>query len=278
MYGRVEWVTPDMAQDYLTHSKGNRAISRYRVDMYADMMKQGKWQLTGQGISFDEAGVLKDGHHRLNAIIQAGVPVFMWVCRDVPKESTEYDTGYGRNMTAQMRFNHGIDADLANPTITATVKLHYDFLYGYEKNVPVSPLKAAQFIQENADDLRIVSQVCNQVANSRVIMKRASYVYSFFCAYKCGISLAEIADFGNVVASGFYQTDKQTAAIVVRNATLEGFDRARKGGDTTARKREAAVIQTGLRDYINGLPRKRRYMPDKCIALYTEQYLKGVDA
>lgn len=276
MYGHVERITPEQAQAYLNMSRGNRPLSRYRVDMYAESMKQGKWQVTGQGISIDEDGVLKDGHHRLHAIIQADMPVFMWVCHDVPSNATEFDTGYGRSMTQQLRYNHGLPADLSTSLVAAMVKLHYEFSNGAQKAISVPTDERANFISGNETDIRLAIGVCAKKGNGRNILLRASFAYSIFCAIKCGVGLDTISDFCNIVATGFYTDERQSAAVVVRNATLSGFDlRSKKARDTASRMREAKVIQMGLYDFAHETPRKRMYAADKCMAIYTDQYLNG---
>ena len=76
-YGIV--VSPDIARRWLDTSPGNRAIRPATVRHYAWQMANGEWLEAAQGISFDQDGRLLDGHHRLLAIIAAGVSVWLWV-------------------------------------------------------------------------------------------------------------------------------------------------------------------------------------------------------
>ena len=95
----TENITPAKAQEYLNTSMGNRPISKPTVHSYADTMKQGGWMLNGVPIVFDTEGHLLDGHHRLEAITQAGIPVKMDVCRGVQSEAfTTYDCGRHRSL------------------------------------------------------------------------------------------------------------------------------------------------------------------------------------
>ena len=74
-------ITPEVAnQILLNHSnKANRALRLRHRDALAADMRAGKWRTTHQGIAFSRSRILLDGHHRLSAIIQAGVPVRLWV-------------------------------------------------------------------------------------------------------------------------------------------------------------------------------------------------------
>lgn len=95
----IETITPAKAVEYLETSLGNRPISKVSVRSYADSMKQGKWLLNGVPIIFDNEGHVIDGHHRLNAIVQAGIPVQTLVCRGVqPEAFTTIDQGRSKNL------------------------------------------------------------------------------------------------------------------------------------------------------------------------------------
>lgn len=95
----VETITPTKAQEYLGKSGGNRNISKPVVASYAASMKAGKWLLNGESITFDIDGVLLNGHHRLHAIILAGVPIQTFVTRGVEHECyTTFDCGRHRTI------------------------------------------------------------------------------------------------------------------------------------------------------------------------------------
>lgn len=95
----TENITPEKARQYLNTSTGNRPISKVYVHSYADTMKRGAWMLNGVPIVFDCDGHLQDGHHRLEAVIEAGIPVRFDVRRGVsPDCFATYDCGRRRNV------------------------------------------------------------------------------------------------------------------------------------------------------------------------------------
>jgi hypothetical protein len=83
----AELITPEIAASYLATSLGNRDIQEAWVAKLAAEIKSGEYTITHQGVAFDKDGHLVDGHHRLLAIIRAGVPAHMLVARGVPPES-----------------------------------------------------------------------------------------------------------------------------------------------------------------------------------------------
>lgn len=72
-------ITLRKAKEFLEHNiqyeRGkedtNRPISLRKVNHYAVEMLCGRWRHTHQGIGFDTAGWMKDGQHRLLALVQA---------------------------------------------------------------------------------------------------------------------------------------------------------------------------------------------------------------
>ncbi|MFH9403112.1 hypothetical protein [Streptomyces sp. NPDC017638] len=98
---RLVQVTPEIAEIMLSRTVVNRRLDWGQVDFLADSITRGEWQLTHQGIALDgplDAGYLLDGQHRLNAIIKAGVPVWIYVFEGLPRTSFPVlDTGKRRS-------------------------------------------------------------------------------------------------------------------------------------------------------------------------------------
>jgi len=84
---QIEVITPEIAGDYLAQNTHNRVLQRPEVDRLAAAITADEWQLTHQGIAFDQAGRLVDGQHRLWAVVVAKRPVPMWVTRGVDPEA-----------------------------------------------------------------------------------------------------------------------------------------------------------------------------------------------
>jgi hypothetical protein len=97
MHMEVLHVSPELAAEWLTRNTNNRPLSKGAVQQLAGQIQRGEWQLTHQGIAFDEDGVLIDGQHRLAAIAKAGITVPLTVTYGVPRTSfTVMDTGRKR--------------------------------------------------------------------------------------------------------------------------------------------------------------------------------------
>lgn len=89
---KAQWevITPEVAAEMLQHrNKYNRSLKKRTVDSYARDMKNNRWKETGEPIIIDSKGIVANGHHRLNAIVQSGSTVVTLVVRGVDPESIQ---------------------------------------------------------------------------------------------------------------------------------------------------------------------------------------------
>jgi hypothetical protein len=73
----VRWclIGPEQAAALLDKANThNRKMKPRRVDRLTRVMISGQWRTTHQGIAFDTTGRLQDGQHRLQAIVDSGLP------------------------------------------------------------------------------------------------------------------------------------------------------------------------------------------------------------
>lgn len=99
-------ITPKYAQEILDKMEAacaagksvNRNVRQHRVDRYARDMEAGNWVENGESIKLDQEGVLKDGQHRLRAVVKSGctIPMYFATVADDRAFST-IDTGMGRS-------------------------------------------------------------------------------------------------------------------------------------------------------------------------------------
>src|SRR5581483_1944 len=105
MQAEVVHISPGLAGKYLAKNKAIRSLSPSLVKMYAAEMMAGRWTLTHQGIALNCDGSLRDGQHRLSAIIQSGVTVPMLVTVGVKDEAVpNIDVGRTRTLTQVSQF------------------------------------------------------------------------------------------------------------------------------------------------------------------------------
>jgi hypothetical protein len=100
MTPQVQLVTPEMAKVYLSKNTDNRNKRGWWVSGLASMIKRGEWIPTHQGVAFAESGKLIDGQHRLEAVVEADIPVEMLVVTGVRDDAYKVlDNGIKRTLS-----------------------------------------------------------------------------------------------------------------------------------------------------------------------------------
>lgn len=93
----VVCVTPEIAERWLERNTSNRRVRPLHVTKLARDMADGDWQLTGEAIKFNHAGMVLDGQHRLHAVVRSGATVQMFVVRGLDDDTQKVmDAGAAR--------------------------------------------------------------------------------------------------------------------------------------------------------------------------------------
>jgi hypothetical protein len=77
MTTEIREVSPALAAELLSKNTANRAVNKRAVARYAEAMKRGVWRIGNDAICVGLDGVLLNGQHRLNAVVESGVTVKM---------------------------------------------------------------------------------------------------------------------------------------------------------------------------------------------------------
>lgn len=119
-------ITPEFAAEVLREkNRNNRKIRQQRVNQYARDILRGDWELSSQGIAFDEDGYLLDGQHRLAAIVKANVAVYMPVAENVPRSAGAIiDMGQKRTAAQALKltYSNEVEKFLSDPSILAGIR------------------------------------------------------------------------------------------------------------------------------------------------------------
>jgi len=94
---KVMKISPEIAEEWLATSPGNRPIRDWYVKLLAAAMRRGEWRVSSQGVGFDIHGRLRDAHHRLLACVQSGVTIESVVVFGLSEDAYQVmDTGLKR--------------------------------------------------------------------------------------------------------------------------------------------------------------------------------------
>lgn len=249
---KVETIGPEKAKEYLkaniNNPRGNHSLSRSVVKRYAEDMKAGKWELNGEAIEFDEDGVLKNGQHRLAAIIVAGVEVKILVVRGVSRNTIVYDIPLKRN-AAQMVNAMGFDC---NPTITAAAGIVVNKFTKRE-----SPVVIRDYAAKNFDELNRAYRVCcygNNKYSRNAACIAATYLVlrtRTIPVYEAELFFRLFNDYGYTSADGY-----EAGPAMVARQMFE--DRDRQNGYQIQKERLEIIIMA-LNDFHKNKKRENKY-------------------
>jgi len=124
-------ITPAVAEDWLASMGPNRRLNESNVSRLELDMAKNNWFDNGDPIRFDRKGRLRDGQHRLHALVRSGKTYSFHVIRNLDEKALQIvDTGKSRSfgdILAMREGAHAVSPSLARK-IAATAKMvwHYD--------------------------------------------------------------------------------------------------------------------------------------------------------
>ena len=196
-----EFVTPEMASDLLETNTENRKLSKGTVEAYANDILAGNWDETvGAAISIDENGTLRDGQHRLAAIVQAGVGIHTWVCRNVSSDGI-YDNNRKRSNSDQISI---LRADFDNVykanryiSVSRAIIMHNS---AGGSNRTVTPKEIIDFTEKHKEDLDGFFLSMPQTSVPKISL--AVVHLALFMAYMDGVDMEDILGFYDILCTG----------------------------------------------------------------------------
>ena len=252
-------VTPEIAQFYLDKNESNRNISKATVDAYARDMLAGAWVETGQNnICISKNGMLKDGQHRLAAVIKAGIPVRMIFAFDVEDNVTVYDRGRNRSTRDELKVQYpDIWAGIYDTSVIGAVSLYINLKRpegGFSK---VTTTDILQVIRGKEDWINSVYRAISSGDHNKFVNTRKSaFILAALIANKNGVGIHTINRFARIMKSGMYDSHTETAAIVMRNDVISKKIVSQHMSD---QKKSLMAMERALYDFHNGVSRGKSY-------------------
>ena len=204
-----------MAKSWLgKYNKRNRHVRDGAIKNYADDMKEGRWELTHQGIAFYEDGVLADGQHRLMAVVRANCDVPFMVTHGLPKKSGAVLDQHSKRQAHDAIAIGGL-AEGTNRNIVAIARFLMSNMGTTTK--PKSVHDIAGFIKKYYE---VLHKVDRMVISKKRQVTHAGILSVYVCALLAGESEEKIARFSKVMYTGEPAGPHENAAIRLREYLL----------------------------------------------------------
>jgi len=159
----IETISPRQAEKMLAMNTGNfRPISKIRTTLYAQEMASGNWDCNGESIKMN-GNELIDGQHRLEAIIESGIPITSVVVRGLESDGRTIDRGQPRSM-AQWLSHKGIKNGSAMPGLVRCCIGYEEGLWGRQtsRSYTIPDSEIYRFIESHEPRLQEVIQVVSK--------------------------------------------------------------------------------------------------------------------
>lgn len=106
MKSEIIKIDKERALDLLSRNDKNRRLKKNTLASYVEQMKSGNWKENGEPIIIDKNGVIKDGQHRLHAIVKTDFSYIVPIIYDIePDVMDTIDTGSNRTASDVLFLN-----------------------------------------------------------------------------------------------------------------------------------------------------------------------------
>ncbi|MBX7224108.1 MAG: hypothetical protein K1Y36_29600 [Blastocatellia bacterium] len=245
MHTSLQTVTPRLARQWLDLNSNNRPLSRAYVEELARALRSGQFRTTHQGLAFDTQGRLRDGQHRLTAIVETGIAAEMLVSTGLTETELQAIDD-GRRRTAQQVLSMLNEGDVSHFT-TAIAR---ELLIGGQPKEGVKRLRPTRLdlvecFRRHQEAIAYADQNLPQQGTGI----RVGYVAAVLARAFYRVDRAKLDHFAAVLAGG-YGKDGDESIIRLRNHIL----RVRREHQRGAALRDDIYAKTEktLKEWVEG--------------------------
>jgi hypothetical protein len=211
-------ISPAVARSLLDRNTRNRKKSQIDIADWSKEMKAGRWRETSQGIGIARDGIIVDGQHRLEAIVDSGVTVNMVVVVGLdPEVFTVTDVGrrrtsgdalgmVGESSTTQLaaivRLAYEFDSLLGGPRINRKGRIHHDVLLAYRSG--------------KEEQLREATKACQNVRAFGLPVNKTAFGVAYYLVGRDGNDQDLADEFFEGVRSGISLTGTDPRYVLRR--------------------------------------------------------------
>jgi len=244
MQTKVMTVTPKLAAEWLERNHCNRPISQRMVEEYKWLINEGKFYLTHQGVAFDTQDRLRDGQHRLRAIVETGTSAKMVVATGLGEEALQaIDSGRRRTDQQVLSMAHG---EYISSFVTAIAREMFGgglHLGTGKRQIRPMRLELITFYETHREAIEFAADhFRDRLSGLSVAYIAAAIARAYYhCPQK------KLARFAEVLAHG-YSREGEGIIIKLRNYIL----RVRRSGPHSASQRDDiyAKVERAIQAYV----------------------------
>ena len=248
-------ITTEIAKELIKLNVRNyRNVNPNVVHKYSNDISKNLWEKNGEAIVISKDGILRNGQHRLNAIIKSGVPVVMYMIFDADN-CVMFDVQYKRNCVQILR-DLGYSVGVITPAVSRAM------IMGKITTSSVGDNEVCSYAIKNIELLKKVEKIIKtKVGKAKIVGSKTSCATIAYCMLRTGeVSENELVDFFKVLNSDAKCGVKRdvSSALVLRKQ-IESY--AGHGDNLSNRFMEYTYL--ALMDFHNNVHvDKKYYYPD----------------
>lgn len=250
-------ITPEIAEEMLKRNANNyRAIDKRKVEMYAREMEKGLWEQNYEAIQIDENGNLKNGQHRLLAIIRSGKPQEILVVRGVGKDVSVFDIGKTRTVgeIAKARGEEVNSSTISAVSVIMNPEGHYG------KN------EVLDYYKTHDPDLFDTAYLISRRGSNKPVLRKAGIIAAIYCALKMKVATEEqLYAFATIANSSVPDDNTPSYAPLMLRRTIQEGIRNESGFiafGSMLRKPQFEITWQAILGFVKQRKPKRTYKPD----------------
>jgi hypothetical protein len=244
----VEEVTPEIAREWLDTMKGNRPLDDSKVNLYVNDMINGRWHLGNDLIIFDTKGILRNGQHRLKAVVISGMTIQFMIRRNVEiEEVSGMDQGRVRDIHSAA-IMMGKKMEKIEPKIARAI------LAGKAISVKLSTKMGFDAIDDLKEPIRFVWNECF-MGKHKASITTAPVLGVFGRAYLAGEDKEKLRYAGRYLmeANAFLQNEHMGRMVGTNSLdSLIRYLYESSSGDHSARSCIYWKVEQSLRNFLDG--------------------------
>jgi hypothetical protein len=231
-------VTPKLAAEWLKSNHSNRPLNRRYVEEVCRALENGTFQTTHQGIAFDTQGRLRDGQHRLTAIVETGIAAKMLVTTGMTEEQLlVIDDGRRRSFFDVV----GMTGNAASRFCAAVIREMMIGGYHFrERGKPKNPsrLEKFEFLQTHAEAAAFAEAFFNKTSSGFQLRYLAAVIARAYYT----VDRERLEHFSKVLVDGFHEKGDE---VIIRLRNLIQQIR-RESRRTSSSNRDEIYAKTEL--------------------------------
>lgn len=271
---KLTTVSPKQAKTWLEDPRNEvnprGRTNSLRVDVYAQQILKGEWQETGEAIQFDTDDALKNGFHRLKAIVKADRAVRILIVRGVSANAVKVmDSGLARSV------GDNLASHINTPTRASQLAAATKTVLAWRAGVVHSPSSTSREITRSAviefalENEKTFMDAINKGENiyRGIGGNFTSWIAAFFEMMQPEFDPNDVEAFYDAIRNGV-GLETGDARLATRNWFIS-WAAHRRLKESLFITPALHIITRGWNFWMNGVERERIMLPQKPIIVAT---------